>query len=151
MTMTDNYSRIREAVDADLHAKAVFDEANGYRTTGAALFLEAMQEIEAADISPVTAKMDIYTEKSWKFKVVGANGTTISRDGDKPLATINQRFSLAIKFKARGGMFSVCQTWHDVQNFVKDDDPDEELKQAFKAFVKKANALQKADLMAFLA
>jgi len=148
--MTDNYSRIREAMAADEHAKWVADEANGYRTTGAALFLEAMQEIEAADISPVTAKMDIFTERNWKFKVVGANGTTISRDGDKPLATINQRFSLAIKFKARGGSFAACQTWHDVQNACKDDDPDEALKEAFKAFVKKANERQKADLLAFL-
>jgi len=145
------YETLNLAIDAEEAVKALKDDVRGYATTAAETFLAAMQEIEAADISPTTAKMDIYTARNWRFKVIGANGTTISRDGDKPLATINQRFSLAVKFKARGGMFSVCKTWHDVQNFVKDEDPDEELKQAFKAFVKKANALQKADLMAFLA
>ena len=144
------YETLNLAIDAEEAVKTLKDDVRGYATTAAETFLAAMQEIEAADVSPTTAKMDVFTARNWKFKVVGANGTTISRDGDKPLSTINQRFSIAIKFKSRGGTFAECKTWHDVQLAVKDEDPDAELKEAFKAFVKTANDQQKADLLAFL-
>ena len=148
--MSDNYGTIRDAIALATVAKATGDEAKAQRGTAAEAFLAAMQAIEAADISPASAKIDIYTELNWRYKIIGANGTTISREGDKPLATINQRFSIALKFKARGGVFAECNTWHDVQTACKDDDPDAELMDAFKAFMKKASDQQKADLLAFL-
>ena len=148
--MSDNYGTIRDAIALATVAKATGDEAKAQRGTAAEAFLAAMQAIEAADISPASAKIDIYTELNWRYKIIGANGTTISREGDKPLATINQRFSIALKFKARGGTFAECNSWYDVQLAVKEDDTDAELKDAFKAFMKKANDQQKADLLAFL-
>jgi hypothetical protein len=148
--MIDTYSTIRDAIALETNAKATGDEAKAQRGTAAEAFLAAMKAIEADGISPASAKMDIYTELNWRFKIIGANGTTISREGDKPLATINQRFSIALKFKARGCVFAECGTWHDVQLAVKDEDPDADLKDAFKDFMKKASDSAKADLLAFL-
>ena len=144
------YETLNIAIDAELAAKAMKDEAREGAKSAADAFLAAMQAIEMDDVSPATAKMDVYTARGWKFKVVGANGTTISRDGDKAPSTINQRFSIAIKFKARGGVFAECNSWHSVQLAVRDEDPDEDLKAAFKEFLKRANAMQKEDLLAFL-
>lgn len=143
------YETLNNAIDAEIELKSLTDEAREGAKSAAAAFLAAMQEIEAAEISPTTAKMHIYTVRNWKFKVIGANDTTVSRDGDKAPSTINQRFSVAIKFKSRGGVFAECNSWHDVQLAVKDDDPDADLKEAFKAFLKSASPAQKEALAAY--
>jgi len=140
--------------DAVTAAETEYDaaaDAKAYRESAASVFLAAMKELEASDVNPIDAKIHIYLEKGWKFRVVDANGMKLSRDGMSPIPSINQRFSAAIKFKKKGGVFAAMATWEDVVKACSDEDPDAELKALFKAFMKKANDAQKADLLAFFA